>query len=299
MTRMRVAMVLLLMLAASGATPSAADAQGAPAQVMADSTVEVRLRDGSVLYGRVVERSDSRIVLVTAGGARIEFAMIQVASVRAVRARGRGGEYWVPDPNATRLFFSSTARPVAKGEGYVSSYFLFFPMVAYGLTERITLAGGTPILPGLLGEVWYFAPKVTLLSQERLSVAVGALGFFIPELSDGDSFGIGYVAGTVGSTESAMTVGAGWGYFSQDGTTDFSSRPVFMFGGERRTAASVKLITENWLAFGDGEVQGIVSGGARFIGSRLSADLGLGAGLGGGCCFPMVNFVYTFGNRAR
>lgn len=298
MMRLRV-LVAVLLLAASGAVPRVASAQGAPAPTVADSTVEVRLRDGSVLYGRVVERSESRLVLVTAGGARIELEMIQVASLRAVRARGRGGEYWVPDPNATRLFFSSTARPVAKGEGYVSSYFLFFPMVAYGVTDRITLAGGTPILPGLMGELWYFAPKVTLLSRERLSVAVGALGFFIPELSDGDSFGIGYLSGTMGSTENAVTVGAGWGYFSQDGTTEFSSRPVFMVGGERRTGASVKLITENWLAFGDGEIEGVVSGGARFIGSRLSADLGLGTGLRGGCCFPMVNFVYAFGNRAR
>lgn len=299
MTRIRAVLLCSMLLASLGAAPIAVHAQGAPTPAVSDSTFEVRLRDGSVLYGRIVERSDARLVLVTGGGTRIELDTIQIASVRSVRARGRSGEYWVPDPNATRLFFSSTARPVAKGEGYVSSYFLFFPMVAYGVTERITLAGGTPILPGLIGELWYFAPKVTLVSRERLSVAVGALGFFIPELTDGDSFGIGYVAGTVGSTENAVTVGAGWGYFSQDGTTDFSSRPVFMLGGERRTAASVKLITENWLAFGDGEVQGIVSGGARFIGSRLSADLGFGAGLSGGCCFPMVNFVYTFGNRAR
>lgn len=297
MTMLRLFLVLMLV-----AGSHALGAQAAPvaAPSVADSTVEVRLRDGSVVYGRIVERSESRVVLVTSSGARLEFEMIQVASIRPVTARGSDGRYWAPDPNATRLFFSSTARPLAKGEGYVSSYFLFFPMVAYGATDRITLAGGTPILPGLLGELWYFAPKVTVLNRENLAVAVGALGFWFPEATDGASVGIAYAASTFGSPDKALTVGAGWGYFSNEGTTDFSSRPVFMIGGERRTSASVKLISENWLAFNGGSVDGIVSGGVRFIGARLSADLGMGTAMGGGgCCIPMVNFVYAFGNRAR
>ena len=279
-----------------------AQAAGAPtvATATADSTVEVRLRDGSVLYGRIVERSDSRLVLVTSSGVRLELDMVQVASIRPVRTRGRDGRYWAPDPNATRLFFSSTARPLEMGEGYISSYFLFFPMVAYGVTDRITIAGGTPILPGLIGELWYFAPKVTLVNREKLAVAVGALGFWFPEATDGASVGIAYAASTFGSPDRALTVGAGWGYFTDEGTTEFSNRPVIMLGGETRTSASVKLISENWLAFDGPDVDGIVSGGVRFIGARLSADLGLGMALGGGgCCAPMVNFVYSFGNRAR
>jgi len=297
MTMRRLLLALALAVVPQGLV---AQAMPAPAPAATDSTVEVRLRDGSVLYGRIVERSETRLVLVTASGVRLDLDMVQVASIRAVTARGGDGRYWTPDPNATRLFFTATARPLAKGEGYVSSYFLFFPMVAYGVTDRITLAGGTPIVPGLLGELWYFAPKVTLLNREKLSVAVGALGFWFPEAADGASVGIAYAASTFGSPDRALTVGAGWGYFSDEGTTEFSSRPVFMLGGERRTSASVKLISENWLAFDGGNMDGIVSGGVRFIGSRLSADLGMGTAIGGGgCCVPLVNFVYSFGNRPR
>ncbi len=294
---MRLLMLLILLVSA----PVAVRAQADTSSVAADSTVEVRLRDGSVLYGRIVERTDARVVLVTSSGLRVELSPTQIAQIRPVTTRGTDGRYWAPDPNATRLFFSSTARPLAKGEGYVSSYFLFFPMVAYGVTDRITLAAGTPILPGLMGRMWYFAPKVTLVNHEKLSVAVGALGVWIPEIADGSSVGIGYVSSTYGTRDRAVTVGAGWGYFSDGGTTDFSSRPVFVLGGERRVSASIKLITENWLAFNSGSVGGIASGGVRFIGSRLSSDLGLGAAVGatGGCCFPMVNFVYSFGNTGR
>lgn len=263
----------------------------------ADSTFEIRLRDGSVFIGRIVERNETRVVVVTSSGTRIELSPTQIERIRASGVQRADGRYWAPDPNATRLFFSSTARPLAKGEGYVSSYFLFFPMVAYGITDRITLAAGTPILPGGMGELWYFAPKVTVFERDNVAIAAGMLGFWVPNVDAGASFGIAYGAGTFGSRDKAVTMGAGWGYFSNDGTTDFTSRPVFMIGGESRVSQGAKLISENWIAFDGATMDGFVTGGVRFIGDRLSADLGLGAPIGGGCCLPLVNFVYTFGQQ--
>lgn len=57
-----------------------------------------------------------------------------------------------------------------------------------------------------------------------------------------------------------------------------------------------KFITESY--FVPGESGGLVVGGVRFFGERLSADAGLGFALDGGdasCCLPVVNFVYSFG----
>jgi hypothetical protein len=290
---------LLVLLVFAGA-PRLTQAQAAEALVATDSTVEVRLRDGSVLYGRIVERSDSKVVIVTSGGVRLELDPIQVASIRNVSNRGRDGRYWPPDPNASRLFFTATARPLAKGEGYLATYFVFFPMVGYGITDRITLAAGTPIIPGALGQVWYLAPKISLLNREKLSVAVGALGLWAPfEVDIGSSVGIAYAAGTYGSRNHAVTFGAGWGYIAEEGTADFASRPVFMLGGETRRAASLKLITENWFTVDGGRVEGLSSFGVRFIGERLSTDLGIIKLIGGWGYFPMVSFAYAFGNRAR
>jgi hypothetical protein len=296
MTMLRILMVVLALSVA----PRLVRAQAAEVPVAADSTVEVRLRDGSVLYGRIVERSESKVVLVTSGGTRIELDMIQVASIRSVTTRGPDGRYWAPDPNASRLFFTATARPLAKGEGYLSSYFIFFPMVGYGITDRITLAAGTPIIPEALGQLWYVAPKVTVLNHESLSVAVGALGLWAPFEADLlSSVGIAYAAGTYGSRDHAVTFGAGWGYIADEGTANFSSRPVFMLGGETRTAASLKLITENWFTIDGGSLEGLSSFGVRFIGARLSTDLGIIKPIGIDGYLPMVNFVYAFGNRAR
>ena len=68
---------------------------------------------------------------------------------------------------------------------------------------------------------------------------------------------------------------------------------IVMVGGERRVHRSMKLITENYVwETGDG----ILSGGVRFIGERLSADLALAIPIGAGdlFAFPVVNFVYVF-----
>lgn len=280
--------------------PALARAQAAEVPVGVDSTVEVRLRDGSVLYGRIVERSESRLTVLTSGGVRLELDMVQVASIRSVTTRGSDGRYWPPDPNTSRLFFTATARPLAKGEGYLSSYFIFFPMVGYGITDRITVAAGTPMIPEVIGQLWYLAPKIALINRDNLSVAVGALGVWAPlEAGFGSSVGIAYTNATYGSRDHALTFGAGWSYIADEGTTDFSSRPVLMLGGETRTGASLKLITENWFTVGGGRLEGLSAFGVRFIGERLSTDLGIIKPIGAGGFLPMVNFVYAFGARPR
>jgi energy-converting hydrogenase Eha subunit B len=67
---------------------------------------------------------------------------------------------------------------------------------------------------------------------------------------------------------------------------------VVMVGGERRVTRRMKLLTENYV-FDDGA---ILSAGVRFIGDRLSADLGLAVPIGAeeSIVFPVVNFVWLF-----
>jgi hypothetical protein len=297
---MRLLLVVLACVIAP-VVPAAALAAQAPAAAATDSIYEVRLRDGSVLYGRIVESTAERIVLVTVAGVRMDIPRGQVERTRLTTGSARDGVYWPEDPNATRLFFSSTARPLAKGDGYVSSFLFVLPFAAYGVTDRFTIAGGTPIMPEVIGRVWYVAPKYTLTQGPRSSFAVGGLGFFNTTDADEGSVGILYGVGTFGSTDNAVSVGAGWGYATAAGSSSgLSSDPVIMLGGERRLRRRVKLVTENWIYAGDGAVGGLFSGGFRFIGDRLSADLGVGGFRGDGdgfCCLPLVNFVWNFGGR--
>lgn len=266
--------------------------------VVADSLVEVRLTDGSVLIGRIVEETEDRLVVVTQGGTRVELDRSQVRSVSPAQGRTVNGEFWGADPNPTRLFFAPTARAVPEGEGYFSVFELLFPFVAYGATDRITLAGGTPVIPGLIARVWYFAPKVEVIRTSQASVAVGGLALFAPEAFDQGSLGVVYGVGTFGGSDRAVTVGAGFPFIASGDNSGLADQPLVMLGGEQRLTQRTKLITENY--FVPGTAGGLFTGGLRFFGERLSADFGLGVATDGGsleCCLPLVNFVYTFGAK--
>ncbi len=262
-----------------------------------DTIYEFLLRDGSTIFGRVVEQSTERLVIVTPSGTRVEVQRVQVERMRVATGRGEGAAYWSADPNLTRLLFTSTARPLPKGEGYLSSFMLFFPFAAYGVTDRFTIAGGTPIVPEAIGRVLYFAPKYTVLQRPKADYAIGMLGFIVPESIEGGSAGIVYGVGTWGTPDRAITAGAGWGYFTDWSDANLSSNPVLVLGGEQRISRRVKLVTENWIPLSASSV--LATAGVRFIGERISADLGLGGFGEAGCCLPLVNFVYNFGGKAR
>ena len=147
---LRVLLVISCLLAA----PKFARAQGAN-DIRARLTVPdsahlqvLTLKDGSTIFGRIVAVNADTVVFQTSGAGTIQ---LQVGSIREIKEIAltdvHEGSYWFPNPNSTRLFFAPTGQMLKKGEGYVSDYELFFPGVAYGLTDNITIGGGVSLLP--------------------------------------------------------------------------------------------------------------------------------------------------------
>jgi hypothetical protein len=296
--------LLLGLLALLSPAPLRGQVAQAPARLaVGDTLYEVRLTTGESYVGQVVAVSGDQVTLRTASGVRVQFAQGQVASVRVAEGRVVDGAFWGEDPNLTRLMFAPTGRTVRAGEGYVGVFELFFPFVSVGITDWLTLSGGTPIVPEAIGQAFYLAPKARVLSTDRLDVSAGVLALF--DLGDSDDFsplGIFYGVGTWGTPDRAVTAGVGWGFAGDD----VANRPVFLLGGESRASRRIKLMTENYLiSFREHEYNrevtrfaGMASGGVRIIGERLSADAGLGFFLSSDdtfCCLPLVNFVYNFG----
>ncbi len=269
----------------------------AAAQAPADTTVrEIVLVDGSRIYGRIVSRDEDRITVETAGGVRMELASSQVRSELPAPGRMVNGEMWLDDPHANRLFFGPTARAIPRGAAQFGVYELFFPFVSYGVTDRFTISGGTPVFPEAIGRAFYLAPKYEVLRTPTASAAVGVLALFVTEDVLEGSAGLLYGVGTFGSPDAALTVGATVPFVASSGGTDIASDAGFMIGGEMRMSRRTKFVSENY--FIPGASGALVSGGIRFFGERLSADFGLGAALGeedAACCLPLINFVYSFG----
>lgn len=285
---------LVALCVAAGLALCVASARDARAQervdvpAPSDTLYQVRLTDGSVLYARIAEVSADRVVLTTSGGARVELDRAQIREIRPARGKVVDGEYRVEDPSATRLFFTATGRSLRAGEAYVGTYLIVLPFLAFGVTDRFTLAAGAPVLFGEF-EPFYVAPKLQVVRRERFQLSLGTLAFFFQD----ENVGIAYGVGTFGDADDAFTAGVGFGYSG----ADFSSQPVGMIGAEARVSRRVKLLTENY--FLPGETGFVFSGGLRFVGDRLSTDVGVAGGVGedgeGGCCLPMLNFAYSFG----
>jgi hypothetical protein len=161
----------------------------------------------------------------------------------------------------------------------------------------------------------WITPKYQFYTGPKTSAAVGVMHFFV--FGEDAKVGLAYTVATTGSNDNAVTAGVGWAYsrYTEDEfnnaqcfgstpaaavacaaperTTRTSGSAVAMLGGERRLSRRVKVVTENYVF----ESGGIVSVGVRFLGERLSADLGVFAPLSGEFTIlaPIVNFVWSFG----
>lgn len=252
----------VLALAVTACTRPAA-AQGAP-PAHADSAVRVTLRDGSVIYGRLLRRdADSVVVESTAG--RHAIADASVADIRNAGTAHAGAdgttEYWLPNPNATRMFFGPTGRTLAAGDGYFAVHEVVLASVGYGIADRVQFGAGTFIVPNT--ELWLVFPKVGIIRSDDVNVAVGALYGGVRDARGG----IAYAVGTFGSLDNNLSAGVGGGIAG----ADMVGQPVYMVGGERRVSRRFALVTENY--FGARASGGLLSAGVRFLGERFTLDL--------------------------
>ncbi len=246
------------------------------------------LKDGSTIFGRVVSVTADTVSLQTSGAG---FIQLPLASIKDVQERKvvdfHEGEYWFPNPNSTRLFFAPTGQMLQQGEGYVSDYLLFFPGVAYGVTDNFTIGGGVSLLPAAVDEqLYYLTPKVGVSIAERVHLAAGVL--FAG--GKGGTGGIGYGVATFGDGNASASIGGGYGFAGGK----IESKPVAMVGGEIRVSPRIGFVTENYLLpISDNNI--LYSFGIRFMGEKLTTDLALfnvsGSNVIG---IPFVDFVFRF-----
>ncbi len=261
-----------------------------------DQLMEIRLADGSTLYGRVVEADAESVVVVTESGARVEVERATVVSARPAGGVVRDGSLWPADDADYRLFAGPTGRTLPGGTGSIGVIEVFFPYVAYGITDRIQVAAGTTVAPGIMAEVLWIEPRIGLISGPRANVSAGVVAFLARSQLDEGSVGALHLTGTFGGERAAVNAGLAWPFLVDEHKSAIVD-PLLTLGGEIRVARRVKLMAESYVLLGDDSGYGLLSGGVRIFGDRLSADVGL-AGLAGddsGCCLPIVSFGWAFG----
>lgn len=231
---------------------------------------------GFVLYPEAVVPRPTAAVLVLA-------TFLSVSSALA----GTPPPAEAPRVGPTRLFLAPTARSLPRGEGTVGLTEIGAPWGEIGLTSRVSLLGGATIL-GVAG----IAPKVQLVAGRRLQAAIGAVQLFG---FDGSS-GVGYGVVTVGSADTAVTIGYGYGYGAF--VHSYGSRGLLFLGAEKALGRSFRLILEGYVggtAFGMPDETFL--GGFRFTRGRWSADLGVVVPVyetGSGTPVPLLTIAWSF-----
>jgi hypothetical protein len=218
----------------------------------------------------------------------------------------------------TRLLFSPTGRPLAKGAGYFSDHYVLFPGIAYGLTDNFSIAAGMSVLPGYgLGEqLFYISPRLGKQFSENLAVSGGAVYASGGEGLNNDDVSAGFAMATFGRPDRSVTVGGGVlrtvetrtearfvnGRVIYDTREAASHTPALLVGGVSRLSRRIALVSENWLILHDdfNIKEQPFALGVRFLGDRLSADVGvilIGEALDDGFPIPWLSVSYHFGRK--
>jgi len=247
----------------------------------------VTLRDGSTIFGRILAVNADTVTFQTQAG-NIQLSASAIREIKEIPAADlREGEYWFPNPNSTRLFFAPSGQMLKKGEGYFSDYELFFPGIAYGVTDNVTIGGGVSLFPAAVeDQVYYVTPKIGISVADKVHVAAGVLF----ARTHGGTGGIYYGVGTFGDGNASVTLGGGYGFAGGK----IEAKPVGMIGGELRVSRRLGIVTENYLLpVSDNNF--LYSFGLRFMGEKLTTDLALvnvsGSDVIG---VPYVDFVFRF-----
>ncbi|MXX40643.1 MAG: hypothetical protein F4Z85_21725 [Gemmatimonadetes bacterium] len=263
---------------------------------LADSLMSISLTDGTQLEGIITQETETHILVETLAGLEVKVPRTSIVAIKKRRASA----FSRPDPNYTRLMFAPTGRPLRRGNRYFFDYYVFFPGLAYGFSDRLGVAAGLSVVPGLgLSEqVLSLAPKVGLYDSGDVALSAGVLYMRIED----DAGGMAFVVGTKGSPDKSFTCGIGLGYIAEEGEdVDFAEHPVLLLGGNIRLSESLALVSENWLITGEdlGLDQQPLGLALRFFGPRIAVDAGviiIGEVLKEGFPIPWLSFVYNFGD---
>ena len=273
--------IVLVSLSATAAAASPRERQPAYVQTVQ----ELVLNDGSRAYGHIERETATEVVFRTTSGDTVTASKSRIVSMRPILGRVIRGEFRREDPNDTRLAFGPTARSVPRGQAYLGVYYGIAPFIQVGVTDRFSIGGGTPLIFSFNDgdRPYWITPKLQVYSSERTTAAVGAFHGSVGN----EGAGIAYAVLTRENPGGSFTLGAGMGY-----TADGVGGPVVMVGGEAPARRNIKWITENYAWKGTV----VTSGGVRFFGERLAADLVMAVAIidEGTFAFPVVNFVYRF-----
>ncbi|MCX6832710.1 MAG: hypothetical protein NT028_11385 [candidate division Zixibacteria bacterium] len=239
----------------------------------------ITLEDGSILVGRITEiRADQIKFQTDLGEMTIGVTKIktikevtgnrEIKEVKETAMAEEKSQIWFPNPNRTRLLVGPTARTLKAGDGYFYDLWIFFPGLAYGITDNFMISGGASVIPGVDDQMFYIMPKFGFTATKDMNLAVSMTAFRLWD----ETFYFGLGGMTYGTDDKSVTCALGVA-FTNDAVAD---KPAAMLGGEYRLSRRAALVGESWFIPGKAD-QGMLGMGAlRLMGEQMTVDVGVG-----------------------
>lgn len=228
-------------------------------------SVVIKMKNGDEFTGYILKKEKDVIVLKTVNG---EMNLI-AANVKDIHSNSYQGKFRFANPHSTRYFFGPSSIPLKKRSGYYQNVLVTANFANYGVTKNISIGGGFEFISTLLGyPIWFLTPKVGFDISENIHLGGG---FIMAGFATEGTATLGYGVFTLGSAETNLSVGAGYGFAGGE-LTDY---PAIMLSGTHRISNVIALLSENYFfpnAFGDSLYFGIH--GIRILSHKNSFDIG-------------------------
>lgn len=235
----------------------------ATAQVESNDTTTyvLLLNDGGEIMGRILSQDEwaYRVETVSQGIILVPRYTVKEKIIAGKRDIVETA-YVTPNPHPTRYFYSPTAIPLKKGEGYIQTIYFVSAQIQYGFTDHLsagiaTTAIGAPILLSMK-----YGGRVS----DKLSLAVGLQAGHMSWANPSLMLGVGFGTATLGSDENNVSISAGYGglryrdesYWVDDPTYPggnrmidtmmFKKAPMVSLSGNVRISKKASLIGEFW-----------------------------------------------------
>ena len=183
----------------------------------AERYVRIVLQNGNILEGKVLEITIDYFVIETEMMGETKIDKLEISSIVNIEESEFGKVLKVNtrstdiNPQASRYFYSPSAFPLEKGEGYYHNVWLAYNSISYGITDNLTT--GVTMTPLGTGATFKLSKKV----NDNLHISAGAIGVFpfSDDVSD-SPLGIAFVNTTFGDERKNFSINYGIGFLQTD-----------------------------------------------------------------------------------
>ncbi len=203
--------------------------------------------DGGQFLGKIISKNDREFYIDTRDKGKMYIPKYVISEIKHVNTYTQSGsnthkpggndhQIYPPNPHPSRYYYSPSALPIEKGEGYINcTYFLLY-QAQYGLTDHISLGGTMTIvgMPAMFNVKW--SQKV------RRNLYIGAGGQIGKTwwTSNSDAIGVGFVNATLGNEESNITLNGGYGFYGKEHIN------LVSIAATQRISKKLSLMFEAW-----------------------------------------------------